>query len=214
MGSVVRDIRLALLLEDRVVREGLSWLLAGAGMRICVEAGSVNELLASLDHLDCDVVVIDLDSDLCAPSALDALGILRARGPNLRFLALTRSRAPALDAVCCREGAHGVLRTRDVGFADLVDAVQRVARGEQLIDRDNRPANGPVHAGELTRREREVLSFVGTGADNLKIAAMLNITEHTVKAHVGSLYRKLGSENRAELALLAVQLGFRPREYV
>jgi DNA-binding NarL/FixJ family response regulator len=62
----------------------------------------------------------------------------------------------------------------------------------------------------LTVREREVLAYVSAGADNLKIASHLKISERTVKAHVSSLYKKLGPENRAQLALLARQLGIRP----
>ena len=63
------------------------------------------------------------------------------------------------------------------------------------------------YAIELTLRERQVLGHLATGADNLKVAALLDITERTVRAHVSSLYRKLGCENRAELALLARDMG-------
>lgn len=63
---------------------------------------------------------------------------------------------------------------------------------------------------KLTVREVQVLRHVGAGYDNLKIAAHLSITERTVRADVSALYRKLGSENRTQLALLARQLGVRP----
>ena len=53
----------------------------------------------------------------------------------------------------------------------------------------------------LTSRESEVLEHIRAGADNLQIAALLGITERTVKAHVNALYRKLGVENRVEVAL-------------
>ena len=65
----------------------------------------------------------------------------------------------------------------------------------------------PVH---LTQREREVLAYVAGGADNLKISAHLQIAERTVKSHVTQLYRKLGAENRTQLALRACHLGVRP----
>jgi DNA-binding NarL/FixJ family response regulator len=51
---------------------------------------------------------------------------------------------------------------------------------------------------------------VAGGADNLKIAAHLQIAERTVKSHVTQLYRKLGAENRTQLALRACHLGVRP----
>jgi DNA-binding CsgD family transcriptional regulator len=58
-------------------------------------------------------------------------------------------------------------------------------------------------AAALSPRELEVLRHISAGTDNLKIAAVLGITERTVKAHVHSLYRKLQVENRVEMALEA-----------
>jgi DNA-binding NarL/FixJ family response regulator len=60
---------------------------------------------------------------------------------------------------------------------------------------------------QLTPREREVLGYIASGADNLKISACLNITERTVKAHITSIYRKLDVENRTQMAMLACKLG-------
>jgi two-component system, NarL family, nitrate/nitrite response regulator NarL len=47
-----------------------------------------------------------------------------------------------------------------------------------------------------------------TGADNLKVAAVLGVSERTIKAHITHLFKKLGTENRTELALLAYSAGF------
>ena len=58
-------------------------------------------------------------------------------------------------------------------------------------------------AATLTPREREVLRMVGEGAANTDIAARLSITERTVRAHIGNLYRKLGVDSRARMALSA-----------
>lgn len=66
---------------------------------------------------------------------------------------------------------------------------------------------------KISPREKEVLSLVGTGADNLKIAALLGVSERTVKAHVSSMYLKIGAENRVELALIALRLRLRPAEF-
>ncbi|WP_274379774.1 helix-turn-helix domain-containing protein [Myxococcus xanthus] len=59
----------------------------------------------------------------------------------------------------------------------------------------------------MTPREREVLGYIAAGADNLRIAACLGITERTVKAHITAIYKKVGSENRTQLAVLGCQLG-------
>ena len=95
-----------------------------------------------------------------------------------------------------------------------------VSRGERLMPlglawsspfQGFQPQEEPVsnggELGKLTLREREVLGYIAAGADNLKIAACLGITERTVKAHITSIYKKLGPENRTQLAVLACQLG-------
>jgi DNA-binding CsgD family transcriptional regulator len=60
---------------------------------------------------------------------------------------------------------------------------------------------------KLSAREQDVMRFLAIGADNLKIAAHLGITERTVKAHITSLLRKLQLENRTQIAVLALGIG-------
>lgn len=56
--------------------------------------------------------------------------------------------------------------------------------------------------GSLTKREREIANLIAQGQSNLEIAANLNITERTVKAHLSSIYEKTGTGSRLNLALL------------
>jgi DNA-binding CsgD family transcriptional regulator len=60
-----------------------------------------------------------------------------------------------------------------------------------------RPVEQPEH---LTARELEVLSLVALGAANKRVAQELGMTEHTVKFHLASVFRKLGVANRTEAA--------------
>ncbi len=55
----------------------------------------------------------------------------------------------------------------------------------------------------LTSREKEVLELIIQGNSNPKIAQMLNITVHTVKAHLQSIFNKLNVKNRVQAAVLA-----------
>lgn len=59
----------------------------------------------------------------------------------------------------------------------------------------------------LTDRELEVLQYVIKGMTNKEIAGILSITDHTVKAHIASVIRKLGVKNRLDVALIAVTEG-------
>lgn len=119
------------------------------------------------------------------------------------------------------EGVSALLGRRSTSLEFLADTVRAVERGERRFElalaeglsRSLAPMPGPDTMRELvsiTHREREVLRLLAGGADNLKIAAMLGITERTVRAHVSNLYRKIGSENRTQLALAARRMGLRP----
>jgi DNA-binding NarL/FixJ family response regulator len=64
----------------------------------------------------------------------------------------------------------------------------------------------------LTRREREVLELITSGATNIRIAEQLVISEGTVKSHVKHILRKLRVGNRAEAVARYLQLALRERE--
>ncbi len=125
---------------------------------------------------------------------------------------------PELADTCAALGVAGFLEKGSAGPQALVDAVRAVAAGQKVFPartlaigpraESSSPAAAALRG--LTTREREVLTYIAAGFDNLKIAAQLDITERTVRAHVSSLYRKLGQENRTQMALLAGSLGLRP----
>jgi two-component system nitrate/nitrite response regulator NarL len=134
--------------------------------------------------------------------------------PKVRTLVLSANRDRMEVERCLRAGAAGYLCKQNVSCATLLEAVERVAQGERLVPPELVPNSTvvedlrPVRALQrLTLREREVLGYIASGGDNLKIAVCLGIAERTVKAHVTSIYRKLDVENRTQMAVLACQLG-------
>lgn len=99
--------------------------------------------------------------------------------------------------------AWGIL-THDVGAAELAAALYAVAQGlivlaPELAARLNLPTPVEEPAGEpLTARERDVLELVSQGLSNKQIAQKLQISEHTVKFHLSSIFAKLGVSSRTE----------------
>jgi len=109
---------------------------------------------------------------------------------------------------------------KDAKLADIIEAIRGAAAGESLIaprlagsllarlhrhdPRDESPA--PVEP-RLTEREREVLSLLVTGCDNIAIGKQLHLSPSTIKHHISSLLDKLGVENRIQAAVLAVRRG-------
>ncbi len=86
--------------------------------------------------------------------------------------------------------------------------IGELARLTRLRTKDS--AGHETRLGSLTPREREVVLLIGEGVNNKKIASRLMITEHTVKAHLTTIFRKLGLSGRVQLALLANESGHGP----
>ncbi len=118
-----------------------------------------------------------------------------------------------------RAGASGFL-LKDTPPADLLDAIRVIASGEALLapsvtrrliaEFTSRPEPGQRPAselGEVTEREREVLTLVGLGLSNTEIAARLHVSLSTVKTHVGRLLMKLCARDRAQLVIAAYETG-------
>ncbi len=216
-------IRVAILEDQQVFREALEAVLEGAGMDVVAGFAEPGPFFARVRETLPHVALVDLQLDLAdwelPASGMSALQWLHDFFPAVKSLVLSGHRETALVEQCLQAGAAGYLWKQNVGCAEVVEAVERVVRGERLLPvglAPSPPSPGfhpqpePPLPGELSRltpREREVLGYIAAGADNLRIATSLGITERTVKAHITSIYKKLGSENRAQLAVLGCQLG-------
>lgn len=218
----VRPIHVAVLDDHPIVRHSLSKSLEAAGMKVTV-AASANEFFAALPFDQQAIAIVDLNLEdamtgaTVSPSGPQVLSRLAADHPSVRAIVFSADSRPETINRCAELGAWSYLTKLRSEPEELVEAVKRVAAGERYSPEPFfagslkagafgiKPSGGPLTA--LTAREREVLSYVSVGADNLKIASHLEITERTVRAHIGNLYAKLGSENRTQLALLARQLG-------
>jgi len=72
---------------------------------------------------------------------------------------------------------------------------------------DKKIAKGRERLSDLSQRERDVLKLIALGLSNAEIATKLFISPHTVKNHVSNIYRKLGIDDRTQVALIALRLG-------
>jgi NarL family two-component system response regulator LiaR len=208
-------IRVLIVDDHAVVREGLRTFLAlQDGIEVVGEAADGAQALAQAELLIPDVILMDL-----VMPELDGVGAmqeLRARGSASRVIVLTSfldddRLMPAIEA-----GAAGYL-LKNVEPAELVRAVRVAHVGEAIIDPTaaarlvstiaKRPRSTVSGHERLTRREREVLELIADGRSNKRIAAELQISEKTVKNHVGRLLEKLDVADRTQAALLAVRHG-------
>jgi DNA-binding NarL/FixJ family response regulator len=213
------SIRVLLVDDQQLVRTGFRMILADEPeIEVVGEAGNGREALAAVDRLQPDVVIMDIQMPVM--DGVEATRALAERTAAPRILVLTTFDGDEQVVNALRAGASGFL-LKDVQPDEFVKAIRLVAGGEALIapkvtrrllDRFARlsvPADETHSArlGELTEREREVLVLVAHGLSNREIAERLVLAEPTVKTHVSHLLLKLDQRDRAQLVVLAYEVG-------
>lgn len=200
--------RLALADDQALVLKGLSALLADLGFEIALESPDAERLLAALPQRPVDVIV----SDIRMPG-LGGIGLIRAlreRGDATPVILLTTFDDSALMLAAIEAGAQGFL-LKDAAPEDLQDAIDRVARGETLLQ----PVSlGPVRAllpsergagqTHLTEREASILKLVAGGYSNKEIGRVLHLSEGTVKNYISDLLVKLDCRDRTHAVMKAI----------
>ena len=216
------SVRVLLVDDQQLVRTGFSMILADeAGIDVVGEAGDGRDALMAATKLRPDVIVMDIRMPIMdGVEATRRLASDLAGDDHPRVLILTTFDADEYVIEALRAGASGFL-LKDVAPADFVNAIRVVASGEALIapsvtrrllDRFARlsvPADETYgeRLRELTEREREVLKLVAEGLSNREIAQRLVLAEPTVKTHVSHLLLKLDLRDRAQLVVLAYEVG-------
>ena len=199
-------IRVLLVDDHRLVRVGLESLVNAAGDMVVVGAAADGAQGVELARATPpDVVLMDLS--MPGMDGVEATRRILTEHPRTAVVVLTSfsDRERILDAIDA--GATGYL-LKDAEPAELLRGIRAAVRGESPLD--PRAARAVLGArlqrravGELTAREREVLALVGKGLANKQIARTLGITERTVKAHLTSIFQRIGVADRTSAALWA-----------
>lgn len=190
-----------------MVRDGLAAVLKfEADMMVVGLAKNGQEAVTQFRELKPDIVLMDL-----AMPELDGAGaILAIRGefPDARILVLTTYDNDESVFRALENGAKGYL-LKDCSTDDLLAAIRKInAGGTHVSERAAaRLAERAMAGGPLSAREIEVLKWIAEGKSNKEIAALLFISEGTVKTHVLSIHEKLGVSDRTEAAVTAIKRG-------
>jgi DNA-binding NarL/FixJ family response regulator len=200
--------RIALADDQALVLKGLSALLLDLGFEIALESPDAERLLAALPQRPVDVIV----SDIRMPG-LGGIGLIRAlreRGDATPVILLTTFDDSALMLAAIEAGAQGFL-LKDAAPEDLHDAIDRVARGETLLQpvslgpvRALLPAERGLGSPHLTEREASILKLVAGGYSNKEIGRVLHLSEGTVKNYMSDLLVKLDCRDRTHAVMKAI----------
>lgn len=213
MTSFGDPLRVVLIDDHQLFREGMRGVLEADGMVVVGEGADGQEAVALARDLQPDVLVLDLR--MGAFSGLDALRSVSNSNPDIHAVVVTVSaeRGDVLDALAA--GASGYL-LKDTALDQLAIGVRQAAEGQIVISSALAGAlrthvragvRGEEHRQSLTPREQAVLRLMADGADNRAIGRELSISPHTVKQYVKSIFTKLGVRSRVQAAVHAVRVG-------
>jgi len=211
-------IRVLIADDHALFRKGVAGALAAEpGFEVLGEADDGREALALARELMPDVILMDIS--MPRVDGLEATRQIKAEIPYVRIVILTVSDEGRLLLEAVKSGAQGYL-LKSIEPGALVAALRGVVRGEAPISRTmasrlldefarerRREATVRSPLGELSAREREVLTLVAQGRSNKEVAAALAIAENTVKNHLKNILEKLHLENRVQAATLALRAG-------
>jgi DNA-binding NarL/FixJ family response regulator len=196
-----------LIVDDHpMVREGVRSMLEPAGVQIAGEAGTGEDALRMAAALEPDVVLLDLE----LPD-LDGLAVLRrlkAFERPMAVLVVTMHDDPALVRRAVEGGAAGYV-LKGVGRGELLSALEAVRHGGSVFDPSLLRAtlSEPKADEALTSVEQEMLRLVAQGLTNREIGKRLHWSVGTVKKYLQRTLEKLGASDRTQAAVEAVKRG-------
>lgn len=207
------SIKLLIADDHEVVRCGLRSMIADTDIEIVAEASTGDEAIQRAVEAEPDVVLMDIR--MPGGDGLNALGRLKLERPDMPVLMLSTYDNPTYVARAVALGAAGYV-LKGVSRQELLEAIQKVARGEGAWTRDElRRVTGALATPRLnadvevplTQRESEVLRQLALGLTNKEIAQALQISYETVKEHVQHILHKVGVSDRTQAAVWAVRQG-------
>ncbi len=203
-----KDGKISILVADDhfIVRMGVIALVnTEPSMVIVGEAADGNQAVELFAKHKPDLVLMDLRMPI--KDGIEATLEIRHHDANARVLMLTTFDGDTDIHKALQAGAQGYVLKSATG-QELIPAIQAVASGQRWIPREiaKRLASRKVFE-ELTPREEQVLQLLVKGSANKQIAEMLNISEHTVKDHLKSVFGKLQVVDRTEAVTAAIQRG-------
>jgi len=205
--SAAPRIRVFCVDDHPLMREGIATVIKNEpDMQLVAEASTGHDAIQGFREHRPDVTLMDVR--MPDMGGIDALLAIRTEFANARVIMLTTFEGDAEIKRALEAGARGYM-LKSMPRKQLVDVIRKVHGGQKHISNEV-AAQLMEHLGAetLSKREVEVLQKVAAGNRNSDIAALLFISEETVKGHVKHIMEKLGASDRTEAVAIGIRRGF------
>ena len=199
-------IRIFSIDDHPLMREGIAAIIRNEpDMLLVAEASNGREAVQGFRDHRPDITLMDLR--LPDISGIDAMVAIRTEFPDARIIMLTTFEGDVEIRRALQAGAVGYM-LKTMPRRQLVEMIRRVHAGKKHIPPEI-AAHLAEHMGEesLSKREVDVLQKIAGGNRNGDIAALLFISEETVKGHVKHIMEKLGASDRTEAVAIGIRRG-------
>lgn len=203
-------LRVFILDDHELVRQGLRDLLEGEGFVVVGESGSAAEATRRIPALKPDIAI--LDGRLPDGTGIEVCRDVRSLDPGLHCVILTSYDDEQAMRGAVLAGASGYI-LKQIRSNDLLAGIRKAAAGGSLFEPgveqriiaglSNTPTDPRMEA--LSAQEKKVLALIGRGLTNRQIGEELFLAEKTVKNYVSSVLAKLGFERRTQAAVFVTR---------
>jgi DNA-binding NarL/FixJ family response regulator len=207
MEAETRPVIKVLCVDDhRLMREGIVRIIGfDAGVRVIAEGSTGEEAVERFLQHRPDVTLMDLQ--LRGMNGLQAIRTIRTLQPDAKIVVLTMYEGDETIYDALEAGAQGYL-LKDSVPGDLVRVIREVHAGLRSVPPHiEAKLEARIGRPKLTVREKEVLDLLAQGMRNKEIAAELQISEETARAHVKAIFQKLRVHDRTAALAEALRRG-------
>jgi DNA-binding NarL/FixJ family response regulator len=212
MAKVTAPIRIILIEDNRLLREGIVATLKGvAGFIIAGASDGRDDVKEKVFAMNPHVVLMDFG--LSSQHSIDIVHSLKKQDHQVKIIGMGLSPAQADIMEFVQAGAEGFI-LKDASVDEVVATIRSVASGQRVLPSlmsgslfsqvaDLALKNGKRSISSsirMTEREKEVMSLIAEGMSNKQIGETLNIATFTVKSHVHNILEKLQLQSRLQIA--------------
>ncbi|ABR47763.1 two component transcriptional regulator, LuxR family [Alkaliphilus metalliredigens QYMF] len=200
-----KSVTILLVDDHAIVRYGIRSLIErNDGLKVCGEAGTLQEAYHKVSDLKPDIVLLDIK----LPDGDGAAGCreIKKRVPDVKVIILTAYAEDSIILEAVKAGAEGYL-LKDIDSKNIITAIRNVVGGKTSLANEaiskvlNEVKQNCSGEDDLTSQDKSILELISQGKSNKDIAKEIYVSEKTVRNNASRIFKKINAGNRTEAAI-------------